>query len=75
MLEGLPRGNALVARIHHSLADGFALLYLMTRVVDPGEPIEFPMGSVTTVEPDEDAEEVAEVAKVGCSPLSLLIDS
>ena len=50
LLEGLPRGNALVARIHHSLADGFALLYLMTRVVDPGEPIEFPMGSVTTAQ-------------------------
>lgn len=63
LLEGLPRGNALVARIHHSLADGFALLYLMTRVVDPGEPIVFPMGSVTTVEPDEEAEEVAEVAR------------
>jgi WS/DGAT/MGAT family acyltransferase len=63
LLEGLPRGNALVARIHHSLADGFALLYLMTRVVDPGDPIEFPMGSVTTVDPDENAEEVAEVAR------------
>lgn len=48
LIEGAGAGNALLTRIHHSLADGFSLLFLLTRLVDPGEPIEFPMGSITT---------------------------
>lgn len=57
-------GSSVAIRIHHSLADGFALLFLMTHLVDPGEPIHFPMGSVNTVAPaeedlDEEAKKIA----------------
>lgn len=39
-------GNALVMRIHHSLADGFALLYLLLGLADDPSELELPIGSL-----------------------------
>lgn len=44
LVENTPQGNALVARIHHSLADGFSLVYLTLSLVDEGCEIELPSG-------------------------------
>lgn len=64
LVEGVGAGNALVIRIHHSLADGFSLLYLMTKLADPGREITFPTGEVITPgAPDPSHEEVAEIAE------------
>lgn len=39
-------GNAVAIRINHSLADGFALLYVLLGLVDEPEEIEFPIGNM-----------------------------
>lgn len=44
-IEGLEGGtDALVVRIHHSVADGFSLLYLMLALVDDPAHVELPTG-------------------------------
>lgn len=39
-------GNALVVRIHHALADGFALLYVLFSLADDPDSIELPIGEL-----------------------------
>lgn len=39
-------GNALVVRIHHALADGFALLYVLFSLADDPDSIELPFGEL-----------------------------
>jgi diacylglycerol O-acyltransferase len=39
-------GNALVVRIHHALADGFALLYVLFSLADDPDSIELPFGDL-----------------------------
>jgi WS/DGAT/MGAT family acyltransferase len=48
LVEGVGDGNALVVRIHHSIADGFALLYVMLGLADEPEEIELPIGTMPT---------------------------
>lgn len=46
LVEGAGDGNALVMRVHHSLGDGFAMVYLLLGLADdPGE-IDLPIGSL-----------------------------
>jgi diacylglycerol O-acyltransferase len=44
LVEGLEQGNAVITRIHHSLADGFSLVTLMLSLVDDGCEVELPTG-------------------------------
>jgi len=49
LVEGVAEdggGNALVVRIHHALADGFALLYVLFSLADDPESIELPIGEL-----------------------------
>jgi WS/DGAT/MGAT family acyltransferase len=48
LVEGAGDGNALVVRIHHSIADGFALLYVMLGLADHPEEIDLPIGTMPT---------------------------
>lgn len=55
LVEGVGDGNALVVRINHSVADGFALLYVLLGLADDPESIELPIGSVPTPPAVDDA--------------------
>lgn len=44
VVDGLPTGNALIVRIHHSVADGFSLVALMLSLVDADCEIALPSG-------------------------------
>lgn len=46
LVDGVGDGNAAVFRINHSLADGFALLYVLLGLADDPASIELPIGSV-----------------------------
>lgn len=46
LVEGVGDGNAAVFRINHSLADGFALLYVLLGLADDPGAIELPVGSI-----------------------------
>ncbi len=46
LVEGAADGNALVVRIHHSIADGFALLYVLLGLADDPSQINLPLGSM-----------------------------
>ena len=46
LVEGGGGGNALVVRIHHALADGFALLYVLFSLADDPDAIELPFGEL-----------------------------
>jgi diacylglycerol O-acyltransferase len=46
LVEGVGDGNALVMRINHSVADGFALLYVLLGLADDPASIDLPIGSV-----------------------------
>lgn len=48
LVEGAGDGNALVVRIHHSIADGFALLYVMLGLADNPDEIDLPIGTMPT---------------------------
>jgi len=53
LVEGVGEGNALVVRIHHALADGFALLYVLFGLSDNPDEIELPIGELPPL-PGED---------------------
>lgn len=46
LVEGAGTGNALVIAIHHSIADGFALLYVLMGLADDPSQIEYPVESM-----------------------------
>ncbi|MFB6164413.1 MAG: wax ester/triacylglycerol synthase family O-acyltransferase [Haloarculaceae archaeon] len=46
LLEGAGNGNALVVRVHHCMADGFALLFLVLWLADDPGSIELPIGDL-----------------------------
>ncbi|WP_255195003.1 wax ester/triacylglycerol synthase family O-acyltransferase [Halorarius litoreus] len=46
LVEGAGDGNALVMRIHHSLGDGFAMIYLALGLADDPSEIDLPIGSI-----------------------------
>jgi len=48
-------GNALVVRIHHALADGFALLYVLFGLADNPDEIELPIGELPPLPGEEGA--------------------
>jgi WS/DGAT/MGAT family acyltransferase len=48
LVDGVEDGNAVVVRIHHSIADGFALLYVMLGLADDPNEIELPIGTMPT---------------------------
>jgi diacylglycerol O-acyltransferase len=57
LVEGVGDGNAVVFRINHSIADGFALLSVMLGLVDDPSAVEFPFeGIEAVVEADEAAD-------------------
>lgn len=49
LVEGVGDGNAVVFRINHSIADGFALLSVMLGLVDDPSAVEFPFEGIETV--------------------------
>ncbi len=53
LVEGVGEGNALVVRIHHALADGFALLYVLFGLSDNPEEIELPIGELPPLPGEE----------------------
>jgi diacylglycerol O-acyltransferase len=54
LVEGVGDGNAVIFRINHSLADGFALLSVMLGLVDDPGAVEFPFDGIeAVVEADE----------------------
>ncbi|WP_276259658.1 wax ester/triacylglycerol synthase family O-acyltransferase [Haloglomus litoreum] len=54
LVEGVGDGNAVVFRINHSVADGFALLSVMLGLVDDPSAVEFPFDGIeAVVEADE----------------------
>lgn len=53
LVEGAGEGNGLVMRIHHSVGDGFALLYVLLGLADDPDAIDLPIG--TMPEPPEHA--------------------
>ena len=46
LVDGLEERNALVIRIHHSIGDGFALLYALYGLADDPSKVELPVGSM-----------------------------
>jgi WS/DGAT/MGAT family acyltransferase len=48
LVEGVDDANAIVFRINHSVADGFALLYVLLGLADDPEAMNLPVGSVPT---------------------------
>jgi WS/DGAT/MGAT family acyltransferase len=48
LIDDVGTGNAVLLRIHHSVADGFSLLFLMLRVVDDPTSVELPIGGQPT---------------------------
>lgn len=46
LVDGAGEGNALVIRIHHSVGDGFALLYVLLGLADDPDQIELPIGTM-----------------------------
>lgn len=61
LVEGVGEGNALVVRIHHALADGFALLYVLFGLSDnPGE-IELPIGELPPLPGEEEKLERSDI--------------
>lgn len=55
LVEGVGDGNAAVFRINHSIADGFALLYVLLGLADDPDDIDLPIGSIPS--PPSDAED------------------
>jgi len=55
LVDGVGDGNAAVFRINHSVADGFALLYVLLGLADDPAAIELPVGSVPTPPTADDA--------------------
>lgn len=53
-------GNALVVRIHHALADGFALLYVLFSLADDPDSIELPFGELPPLPGDTPEVSVSE---------------
>ena len=47
-------GSAVVFRLHHSLADGFALMYVLFGLADNPGDIEFPLGALSAPDPPEE---------------------
>ncbi|MFP4632682.1 MAG: wax ester/triacylglycerol synthase family O-acyltransferase [Halobacteriales archaeon] len=60
LVEGVGDSNALVVRIHHVLADGFALLYVLYGLADDPGSIELPIGSLPPLPGEEGFEEHVE---------------
>lgn len=62
LVDGAGQGNALVIAIHHSIADGFALMYVLMGLADDPRKIEYPVESMpdppshVREEPDDPAE-------------------
>lgn len=72
LVEGAgENGNALVMRIHHSIADGFALIYLLLGLADDPSEIDLPIGNlpeppdVGTAEGDPDDDPATDDAGTG----------
>ena len=54
VINNLESGSALVIQIHHCIADGFALVYLMLALADRGADIELPIGEAPELPQDRD---------------------
>lgn len=48
LLQEYEGGSAIVARLNHSMADGFALMYVLFGLADDPNAIEFPIGGLST---------------------------
>lgn len=60
LLQEYEGGSAVVARLNHSMADGFALMYVLFGLADDPNAIEFPIGGLSTPDlPEEEREESA----------------
>jgi len=65
LVEGVGEGNALVIRIHHSIADGFALLYVLLGLADDPDQVNLPVGSMPSLPGEDDADAGSDVEKGG----------
>ncbi|MGM0557817.1 MAG: wax ester/triacylglycerol synthase family O-acyltransferase [Myxococcota bacterium] len=54
VINNLESGSAIVVQIHHAIADGFALVYLMLALADEGAEIELPIGEAPQLPRDRD---------------------
>jgi len=61
LIREFEEGSAVVVRLNHSMADGFALLYVLFGLADNPEEIEFPIGGLSTPPaPDDTDTELSE---------------
>jgi WS/DGAT/MGAT family acyltransferase len=65
LVEGAGDGNALVMRIHHSLGDGFAMIYLALGLADDPSEIDLPIGSIPDPPDVGDTPELGDAPDVG----------
>jgi WS/DGAT/MGAT family acyltransferase len=54
VVNNLDSGSAVIVQIHHAIADGFALVYLMLALADEGAEIELPIGEPPQLPKDRD---------------------
>lgn len=57
LVEGVDGSNALVVRVHHALADGFALVYVLYGLADDPGSIELPVGDLPPLPGEEGFDE------------------
>lgn len=63
LLQEYEGGSAVVARLNHSMADGFALMYVLFGLADDPNDIEFPIGGLSTPDlPEAERKERAAAA-------------
>ncbi len=53
LVDGVDGSNALVVRIHHAVADGFALMYVLYGLADNPGDIELPVGDLPPLPGEE----------------------
>ncbi len=53
LVEGVSDSNALVVRVHHAVADGFALVYVLYGLADDPGSVELPVGDLPPLPGEE----------------------
>lgn len=72
LVDGLPRGTALISRIHHCMGDGFALVRLLLSLADAEEGAPDPRTHPATGRPDAAHERLANFARLARDDLEAL---
>ena len=72
LVPGYEGGSALVARIHHAVGDGIALISVMNAITDGGPAPPIPPPAAAPGEPDDQAAEADWLAETVLQPLTAL---